>query len=264
MCWKVSCLPMLSGTADAHSPLLSPQTLPLCPPETVQEWGETLVVAPHPDDESLGCGGAIALLSRHGLSPTVLFISDGTGSHPNSRRCPAPVLRALREGEAREALSRLGASPLESVFLGIKDGAVPSAQSPGFVETVALCRAVLDSVQPQTVLLPWRRDPHPDHRATSEIMRAALSAGAPVVRVLEYPIWTWERAAPEDLPCAGEAQAFRLDITPVFDAKQQAIDAHQSQVTHLIDDDPQGFWLSPEVLAHFVRPWEVYLEAAHL
>ncbi len=255
---------MLSGTTDALSPLLSPYLLPLCPSDTVQAWGQTLVVAPHPDDESLGCDGAIALLARYDLCPAALFVSDGTGSHPNSRRWPAPALRALREGEAREALSRLGASAQDSLFLGLKDGAVPSAQSPGFAEAVARCRAALDAVQPQTVLLPWRRDPHPDHRATSEIVRAALCDSAPTIRVLEYPIWAWERAAPEDLPRAGEARAFRLDVTPVLDAKQQAIDAHQSQVTHLIDDDPQGFWLSPAVLAHFARPWEVYLEAVNL
>jgi len=255
---------MPSGTADDHSPLAHPQALPLLPPETVQKWGRTLVVAPHPDDESLGCGGAIALLCRYGVCPAVLFVSDGTGSHPNSRRFPAPALRALREAEACAALSRLGVPAYSAVFLAIKDGAVPSAQAQGFAEAVAVCRAALERAQPQTVLLPWRRDPHPDHRAVSEIMRAALSASPRAARVLEYLVWAWERAAPDDLPRPGEAQAFRLDITDVFAAKQQAIDAHQSQVTHLIDDDPQGFWLSPGVLAHFARSWEVYLEAANL
>ena len=231
----------------------------LSPPETVKAWGQTLVVAPHPDDESLGCGGAIALLCRFDLPPTVLFISDGTGSHPQSKRYPALELRALREAESREALARLGTS--SAIYMRLKDGAVPRQGADGFAEAVAGCALQLSSLRPETVLLPWRRDPHPDHRATSEIVRAAVSGLDVRPRLLEYPIWAWERADSDDVPRPGEACAFRLDIAAVAHAKQQAIAAHRSQVTHLIDDDPEGFWLSPEVLAHFAKPWEIYLEA---
>ena len=122
------------------------------------------------------------------------------------------------------------------------------------------CRAYLEDVMPQTVLLPWRRDPHPDHRAVSQIMQAALGTLSAPPRPLEYPVWAWERAAPEDLPQPHEVSAFRLNIRDAAAVKRSAVAAHVSQVTHLIDDDPHGFWLSPEVLAHFERPWEVYLE----
>ena len=54
--------------------------------ETVIDWGKTLVVAPHPDDESLGCGGAIVLLRKFGNEVTVLTVSDGALSHPNSKK----------------------------------------------------------------------------------------------------------------------------------------------------------------------------------
>ena len=252
---------MSSGAADTPVGFLAAvDAVPLLPPKTVCSWGKTLVVAPHPDDESLGCGGAIALLSSHDIPVNVLFISDGTGSHPNSQKYPAPVLRDLREGEAREALSRLGVSPSCAAFLRLRDGAVPGDGLPGFAGAAALCRAYLADCGPQTILLPWRRDPHPDHRATSRIVQAALAELTDKPHLLEYPIWAWERAAPEDAPQPHEARAFRLDISRVKAVKRSAVDAHQSQVTHLIDDDPQGFWLSPEVIAHFERPWEVYLE----
>ena len=251
---------MPSGSADtAVSFFADINAVPILPPETVCSWGKTLVVAPHPDDESLACGGAITLLSRFSVAVDVLFISDGTGSHPNSVRCPAPVLRDLRESEAQEALSRLGA-PDSATFLRLKDGAVPGKDTPNFAAGAASCRAYLADSKPQTILLPWRRDPHPDHSATSQIMQAALDSLTQKPRVLEYPVWAWERAAPEDVPRPHEARAFRLDISGVTDAKRTAVNAHQSQVTHLIDDDPHGFWLSPEVIAHFERPWEVYLE----
>ncbi len=249
---------MPSGAAEAFGSLTDTAAVPLLPPDTVCSWGNTVVVAPHPDDESLGCGGAIALLRRFGLPVSVLFVSDGTKSHPTSQKYPPARLRDLREQEAREALARLGTS--DAAFLRLPDGAVPGESDAGFAEAVQACRAYLEEVQPQTLLLPWRRDPHPDHRAVSQIMQAALGGDAAGLRLLEYPVWAWERAAPEDLPHPREAAAFRLDIRDVAAVKREAVAAHVSQVTHLIDDDPHGFWLSPEVLAHFERPWEVYLE----
>ncbi len=251
---------MPSGAAEAFGSLTDTAAVPLLPPETVCSWGSTVVVAPHPDDESLGCGGAIALLSAYDVPVHVLFISDGTKSHPTSQKYPPARLRDLRESEAREALARLGVPAAASAFLRLPDGAVPSDSAIGFAEAVRGCRAYLEDVTPQTILLPWRRDPHPDHRATSQIIQAALAELTNKPRVLEYPVWAWERAAPEDLPQPHETAAFRLDIGSVAVVKRQAIAAHVSQVTHLIDDDPLGFWLSPEVLAHFERPWEVYLE----
>ena len=252
---------MSSGTADTAAGFFADlDAVPLLPPETVCSWGKTLVVAPHPDDESLGCGGAIALLSRFNLPVSVLFISDGAGSHPNSRKYPASALRDLRESEAKEALFRLGAPPTSAAFLRLKDGAVPGESAPDFAAAAALCRAYLADSKPQTILLPWRRDPHPDHRATSQIVQASLGGLTRKPQVLEYPVWAWERAAPDDVPQPHEARAFRLDIISTQALKRSAVDAHQSQVTHLIDDDPHGFWLSPEVIAHFERPWEVYLE----
>ena len=252
---------MSPGAADTPAGFLSDiHAAPLLPPETVCAWGKTVVVAPHPDDESLGCGGAISLLRSFDLPVNVLFISDGTGSHPTSRKYPPPMLRDLRETEARQALETLGVPADGAAFLRLPDGAVPNSGTEGFARAVALCTAYLAEAAPETILLPWRRDPHPDHRATSQILQAALSHFTRTPRLLEYPVWAWERAAPEDGPQTHEASAFRLDIQRVVTVKRSAIDAHLSQVTHLIDDDPQGFWLSPEVIAHFERPWEVYLE----
>lgn len=249
---------MPSGAAEVFGFLADAAAVPLLSPETVCSWGSTVVIAPHPDDESLGCGGAIALLRRFGLPISVLFISDGTKSHPTSQKYPPERLRDLRESEAREALARLGTD--DATFLRLPDGAVPGDSGPKFAEAVHLCRAYLEDFKPQTILLPWRRDPHPDHKATSQIIQAALKGYPSSSRLLEYPVWAWERAAPEDLPQPHEVSAFRLDIREAADVKCSAVAAHVSQVTHLIDDDPHGFWLSPEVLAHFERPWEVYLE----
>ena len=83
-------------------------------------------------------------------------------------------------------------------------------------------------------------------------------------RVLEYVVWAWERAAPEDLPTPADAVGgFRLDIAAGLAAKQRAIAAHRSQVAPgVFTDDPAGFLLSADMLAHFAVPFEVYFESS--
>ncbi|UOQ66852.1 PIG-L deacetylase family protein [Hymenobacter volaticus] len=190
----------------------------------------------------------------------VVLISDGTMSHPNSRKFPPAARQALREAELRQALLELGVETTP-VCLGLPDSKVPSEGEELFSEAVAQLRELFAATKPATVLCSWRRDPHPDHRATSELVRAALAGLAPLPRLLEYVVWAWERAAPADLPQPGEVAGWRLDVSSVFNEKQRAIAAHRSQLAPgIIDDDPTGFLLSPEMLAHFAQPFEAYLE----
>ncbi|HEX8506007.1 MAG TPA: PIG-L deacetylase family protein [Hymenobacter sp.] len=223
--------------------------------------GPTVIVAPHPDDESLGCGGLIALLRAAQVPVAVVLISDGAMSHPRSRKYPAAARRALREGEFREALGILGVPSGANLLLRLPDGAVPILGVPGFANAVDALSRFLTFWEPATIVVPWRRDPHPDHRATSQLVHVALASLASPPRVLEYLVWGWERATPADLPRADEATGWRLDISSVLAQKQQAIAAHRSQINGVIDDDPAGFQLSPQMLAHFAKPYEVYLEA---
>ena len=238
--------------------LKNPVELPLHPPSAIAEFGSTLVVAPHPDDESLGCGGAIALLRQMGCTVRVLVISDGTLSHPHSRRYPAPALQALRERETLCAVAELGVKPEAVKFLQLKDGSVPLQSTNGFDEAVARCCAYLTAFAPQTILLPWRYDPHPDHRAAWGLIYTAIADLNLSPRLVEYPIWDWDPTQNAAPVC--EVTAWRLDISPVLPLKLQAIAAHRSQTTDLIDDDPEGFRLTPEMLANFTHPWELYLE----
>ena len=248
-------------STDTFSPLANPNALSLQPATAVAEFGSTLVVAPHPDDESLGCGGAIALLRRMGCPVRVLVISDGTRSHPNSRAFPPSRLQALRERETLAALSVLDVEADAVTFLRLPDGAVPVPAADGFAQAVARCLTYLATFASSTILLPWRRDPHPDHRSTWQLLHTALAALSLSPRLVEYPVWDWDPAQRGDAPRPDEVMAWRLDISAVLPQKLRAIAAHRSQTTDLINDDPEGFRLTPEMLANFAHPWELYLEA---
>ncbi|WP_232073955.1 PIG-L deacetylase family protein [Spirosoma aureum] len=247
-------MPMISGVDKAH--FLEGLALTIDP----AELGNLLVIAPHPDDESLGCGGTIALLRQQGYSVHVLFVSDGTMSHPNSLAYPAERLRQLRESEARDALRMLHVSPDNITFMREKDTQVPMPGSAGFNESVDFVYELLKQVNPQTILVPWRRDPHRDHRASWQILMAALGHFSDRPRVLEYLIWLWELGDENDMPRADEMKVWCIPIEEVMDQRKQAIASHRSQVSRLINDDPTAFYLSPELLTHFDAPRELFLE----
>jgi LmbE family N-acetylglucosaminyl deacetylase len=217
-----------------------------------------LVVAPHPDDETLGCGGAIALLRLLNCDVRVLVISDGTLSHPNSQKYPADALRKLRESETIKALSILGVEANNVTFFGLPDGSI-SAYKDSAVES---CASYLTEVAPEIIFLPWRYDPHPDHRATCKLIYTALPQRNLTPRIIEYPIWDWDplQQGKGGLSGSETITTWQLNIDAVVELKQQAIAAYRSQTTDLIDDDPEGFRLTPEMLLNFTRPWEVYLE----
>ena len=231
----------------------------LLQPHHIGRLGTTLVVAPHPDDESLACGGLIALLAAAGNRVWVLFVSDGSQSHPGSKKFPAPARIKLREAEALEALHLLRVTAAHAFFLRLPDAAVPMPGADGFPHAVAHIQSLLNTVQPDTIVLPWRRDPHPDHRACWQLVQAAVGKMDPAPLQLEYPLWLWERGAAADLPAPGETTFYKIDISSAFPLKQAAIAAHRSQVSNLIDDDPAGFRLSAGMLAHFAVAYEIYL-----
>ncbi|PSB54213.1 PIG-L deacetylase family protein [Chamaesiphon polymorphus] len=246
---------------DRHRVLLSsPETLPLRDLTHISRQ-RVVIVAPHPDDETLGCGGAIALLCAKGYDVKVAIVSDGTMSHPNSRSYPAPALRSLRERETLAALAILGIEDRSLVtFLGLKDGAVPTITSPNFQAAKVLCQDYLKQTLPDTIFLPWRADPHPDHRATWQLIQAAILSLGISPQIIEYPIWDWDLQQQKKLPDLDRISGWRLNIDKVLAQKRHAIAAYKSQLGLAIDDDPDGFYLTPEMLTNFTRSWEVYFE----
>ena len=218
--------------------------------------GAVMVIAPHPDDETLGCGGLIAQCVREGRAVHTVFVTDGSASHPGSKTWDRPRLAAEREVEAEEALRRLGAGGEPRSFLRLADAAMPVAGSAEHAAAVAAIAAVLDELRPGLVVLPWRRDPHCDHRDSWALAMAAVAACGRPVAVLEYAIWLDELGAPGDQPLPGEVE--RVSLAVSGEHKREALRAHRSQMGALVLDDPGGFVLEPETIERLTGPEEVY------
>lgn len=231
------------------------ENIPLAPEHCVTGFGTSLIIAPHADDESLGCGGLISLLRKYEQTVFILLLSDGTMSHPNSKEYPAEKLRDLRETELLEATNILGVPAENIIFCRFKDRNVPSPQNEKFEEAVSSISKIIKLIEPQSIFVPWRRDPHPDHKAAYQLINSAETLKA---KIYEYPIWLEELGSDADAPDSNESMPFRLNISSVLSNKRNAILQHHSQTTNLISDDPEGFMLSDKMLNQFNVPYETF------
>jgi LmbE family N-acetylglucosaminyl deacetylase len=238
--------------ADIFSRL---RALPLVGVDTIANDGIVMVLAPHADDESLGCAGLITELTAKGRPPVVVIVTDGTGSHPSSHTYPPTRLRALREREALKAVTILGLPAGRLHFLRLRDTATPQF-GPEFDSTVAIIANLMRENGCRILCAPWLYDPHCDHEGAQLIARAAarLTGAA----LLSYPVWGWLLADETPLPDE-PVGGWRLDIRDHLDLKRRAIAAHASQYSNLITDDPEGFRLPADLLSVFAQPYEVFL-----
>jgi LmbE family N-acetylglucosaminyl deacetylase len=219
-----------------------------CPPldAELMPGRRVVVLAAHPDDEVLGVGGLLAAARAAGGEVVALWASDGEASHPGSAAISRARLAALRREESRRALARLGVEPLEVLHLGLPDGAVADHAD-------RLREAVANLVRDDDVVVaPWRDDAHPDHEAVGRV------AAEVAATLLEYPIWMWHWAVPDDprVPWS----RLRAVAVPDVAAKAAAIDAFDTQVRPIGPKPADAAVLPPHVVAHFRRPFEVVFQ----
>jgi LmbE family N-acetylglucosaminyl deacetylase len=216
-----------------------------------------IVLSPHPDDESLGVGGLIAMACRAGQSVDVVVLTDGSASHPKSKLYPRERLIETRHVEVERAAQVLKL-PIDRVHhFGMQDSSVPT-HGQVFEDAVTRISEIIERSGAKTLFVTWWGDPHCDHEAASLIAEEVRDQ-FPLVRLLAYPIWGWH-LRPSVRVSAKPPSGWRIDITEERSVKRAAIAAHASQMTDLITDDPEGFRFSEETLAPFLGPYEYFIE----
>lgn len=192
----------------------------------------TLVVVPHPDDETLLAGGLISTQRSRGVDVQILAVTDGEAAYD-----PADGLAGRRRREQLDALHRLGVGAESVHRLGLPDGRVGS-----HVATVTEAIAAADGVG--LVVAPWTGDHHCDHEAVGRAAHdAAHRTGCPLVFGL---FWTWHRRDPVDL---ADDRLLALDLDPTAkERRRRALRCHVSQFS-----DEYG---PPQLDDDLVRPVE--------
>ena len=235
-----------------------------------------VVFSPHPDDETLGCGGAIICKKREGADVKIVFMCDGSGSHSNL--FPAAKLKSIRTSEAIAAAQMLGVEQRDVIFLGFKDKELNKHQG----EAVNKVEEIVKRYIPSQIYIPYYRDKLPDHVATNRIVKSVLQTWGVEVIIYEYPVWFWRHWPWVGIPTGNCLQTlFRLKHTlsaglglqllwdfrfcvPIGDIlglKRAALDQHRSQMKRLISD-PNWLTLGDvsngEWLECFFQEYEIF------
>ncbi len=199
---------------------------------------DVLVIAPHPDDEVLGCGGTIRRLAREGRRVAVAIVTKGTPLYPSSQ------VRKVRR-EAARAAEILGVSEL--IFLDLP--VTTLHRIPEHKLNKTFCE-LLERTAPLTAMLPFPGDRHEDHR---QVFDAAMVALRPdgrrhvVRRVLCYETVSETHWSAPGIEPVFEPHHF-VDISVTLPAKIEAMRAYASQ---LKDGIPARSLAAIEALARF-------------
>ena len=218
--------------------------------QLVPEGCRAVIIAPHPDDEVLGCGGLLQGLAALGRPLQLISVTDGGASHPGSRRWPVERLGVMRAQESAQALHRLGLPPhrLNWLRAGFADSQVAVRED----ELAAFIRRHLKPTD--VVFATWREDGHCDHEAVGRA--SAMAAQAVGARFYELPVWAWHWASPEGSQLPWH-RARKIPLTRAAVArKRHAIHAFTSQ----LEGDPQiglPAILAPHVVERLLQPFEV-------
>jgi LmbE family N-acetylglucosaminyl deacetylase len=184
--------------------------------------GSALIVAPHPDDEVIGCGALIARKLAAGTQVDVVILSDGGASTrpPNASR---EEKARLRTAEAKAAMGVLGLPAVRLHFLGLDDGMLAARRT----DLKTMVGDLLDRLRPAEVYVTSRLDPHPDHQTAAQVCDAIATTCRHPISVYEYPVWLLAGAQLSEAQEMGPVVAVATGI--YLDAKRRAFDAYESR-----------------------------------
>jgi LmbE family N-acetylglucosaminyl deacetylase len=217
-----------------------------------------VVLAPHPDDETLGCGGLLAAASARNLKPRVVFLTDGAASHADSPTWPKRRLVEVRKAEARAALAELGVEEECTLFLGWPDSAPHPVGSPAHQASVDELLRWFKPFAPKSLWAPWSQEQHCDHEAAADLADAVRRAALIPLRRMDFMVWGW--TSERLLSGHGGDLVWALPCGDHIDRRRRALSRHRTQTPGLITDAAWSFLIPPELAALTERPTEVFLE----
>jgi LmbE family N-acetylglucosaminyl deacetylase len=183
-----------------------------------------LLVAPHPDDETLGFGATAATLQSRGVDVQVVSVSDGGGAYPDLSPLEGTWLERTRRSELLRATKCLGLK--KPICLGLPDGGLCDHEI-GLSDTLS---ALLSELRPGAwCAATWRGDGHPDHEALGRA--AAVAAQRAGAKLLEYPVWMWHWARPDDASVPWHRMARVTPDSAAVARKRVAAKEFRSQLT---------------------------------
>lgn len=216
-----------------------------------------LVFSPHQDDETLGCGGLIAMKREQRAAVHVVFLTDGSRGCSDDSPLTPDQLAEIRKSESVAALHALGLPASSLSFLGAPDGALSTLSSAKEEDLLSALEELLITLEPAEIYLPFRGDPHDDHRATYRLVMSALQRSGRRPLIFQYPVWALEIPWRSSLGWAELSNLRYLRIDAALPLKRAALAHYRSQLDPQPPHGRRG--LPPEFLKLFLTNYELYL-----
>lgn len=236
-----------------------------------------VILAPHADDETLGCGGLIMTKRAAGARVNVIIATDGAATHPDVPRqiLTAEALVELREEETRAACKELGVDFAHLKFLRLPDGALASRAA----DLEADLAAEIAKIAPEEVYVCALADGHRDHKALARATRVLGERGELGNAMLwEYPVWYWSfrswrpaatgnsrgfvAAIAEMRRAARDTVVFSVSLEKLDVRKRTALDCHRSQLGTL-EEEPAWDGLPADFLENFFKDRELFFQVPY-
>lgn len=190
--------------------------------------------APHPDDETWGCGGTIAKKISEGYEVLIVVLTDGRYSFQkvlgiNSDPTPEE-LKEIRKDEVKRAVKILSVPEKNIVFLDFIDGELENHEE----EAVEKVVEIFNENDPVEVYFPYKKDAHPDHQAAYRIVKNAIRKLGINVSAYQYSIGQkYARVGPiiDSLLNIFKHNLIRINISKFLSLKKDAIKEFRSEVS---------------------------------
>lgn len=227
-----------------------------------------VVFAPHPDDETFGCGGTIAQRLNEGYDVSVVFLTDGRHAlegHINTKG-PTPLeIKAIRKEEAIRATKILGIPEENLVFLDYEDKTLKENECLAQEKIVR----ILQALSPAEVFFPQEKEYHVDHRITNQIVRKALETfdSHPVeyryIIAWSFPFYLYQHIMPKGMfdrvvTRFSKCNLIEVDISKAFPLKEKAIKEYRSQILLMFTGQRRPV-LKHSFVKRFLRSEESYV-----
>lgn len=145
--------------------------------------GTIIIVAPHPDDEVIGCGGLIQRLVKQGCDVHIVLMTGGEASHQNCCNISKDRITDVRRSLCIDIDSKIGVDTSHIHLLDYPDGGIQ-----GENEETEHLQTLLSSIKPDVIFVPHWGEGWPDHVNTRQIIRNIANQGT---IIYEYCVWMW-------------------------------------------------------------------------
>ncbi|MDX9690453.1 MAG: PIG-L family deacetylase [Alphaproteobacteria bacterium] len=217
--------------------------------------GPLLVIAPHPDDETLGCGALIARYVATGHKVRIMIVTDGRYSSPSTKLSPDDIAR-LRHHEAQNAIRTLGVPSSELVFLPYRD-----TESKNYLLQIEHdIASQIWLTHPALIVSPYGIDSHEDHRVIAQAVNNLIQKGKVPCAVWNYPMWFWPRQAMRHLLSLKRIRSHIIVPVDTYGTcKNTALDAYKTQFENLTGEENWHI-LDPNIRTLHVLDHELFFE----